>query len=73
MSLIGFTAGIGSNGDKNFSWDVSAVFGTWEQVINDDGEKYSENLIRAGGPRQLTALIRFLARILTLPLQLGSE
>ena len=48
LSLIGLTAGIGSNGDKNFSWDVSAVFGTWERVINDDGEKYSENLIRAG-------------------------
>ena len=54
VSLVGLTAGLGSNGDKNFSWDASALFGTWEQV-NDEGQKYSENLIRAG----ISATYRF--------------
>ena len=46
VSLVGLTAGVGSNSDKSFSWDASALYGTWEQV-NAEGLKYSENLIRA--------------------------
>ena len=45
VGLVGITAGVGSDSDKNFSWDASALYGTWEQV-NADGQKYSENLIR---------------------------
>ena len=54
VSLIGLTAGIGSDGEADFSWDASALFGTWEQV-NDIGQKYSENLIRVG----ISATYRF--------------
>ena len=46
VSLVGLTAGVGSNNDKSFSWDASALYETWEQ-INAEGLKYSENLIRA--------------------------
>lgn len=45
IGFTGLTAGIGSNGDQDFSWDASAVYGTWEQT-DAGGEKYSENLIR---------------------------
>ena len=55
VSLAGLTAGIGSNGDsKSFSWNASALYGTWEQV-NAEGQKYSENLIRAN----ISATYRF--------------
>lgn len=54
VSLIGLTAGIGSDGEADFSWDASALFGTWEQV-NNIGQKYSENLIRVG----ISATYRF--------------
>ena len=54
VSLIGLTAGIGSNREADFSWDASVLFGTWEQV-NDIGQKYSENLIRAS----ISATYRF--------------
>ena len=46
VSLVGLTVGAGSNRDKSFSWDVSALYGTWEQA-NAVGQKYAENLIRA--------------------------
>ena len=54
VSLAGLTGGIGSDGEANFSWDASVLFGTWEQV-NDKGQKYSENLIRVG----ISATYRF--------------
>ena len=54
VSFIGLTAGIGSAGDADFSWDVSALYGTWEQV-NVIGQKYSENLIRVN----ISATYRF--------------
>lgn len=47
VEFIGITAGVGSIGeDEDFSWNVSALFGRWEQV-NNEGQKYSEDLIRA--------------------------
>lgn len=46
VGLIGLTVGVGSNSDKSFSWDVSALYGTWEQT-NAEGQKYSEDLMRA--------------------------
>ena len=55
VELIGLTAGIGSIGeDEDFSWNVSALFGRWEQV-NDEGQRYSEDLIRAS----ISATYRF--------------
>ena len=54
VSFVGLTAGIGSAGDADFSWGVSALYGTWEQV-NAEGQKYSENLIRAN----ISATYRF--------------
>ena len=55
VSLSGLTAGVGSIGeDEDFSWNVSALFGRWEQV-NDEGQKYSEDLIRAS----ISATYRF--------------
>ena len=55
VELIGLTAGIGSIGeDEDFSWNVSGVFGRWERV-NDEGQKYSEDLIRAS----ISATYRF--------------
>ncbi len=54
VSFVGLTVGMGSSGDTDFSWDASALFGTWEQV-NNEGQKYSENLIRAG----ISATYRF--------------
>ena len=54
LSLLGLTAGIGSHGEADFSWDTSVRFGTWEQV-NSKGQKYSENLIRVG----ISATYRF--------------
>ena len=55
VGLIGLTAGIGSIGeDEDFSWNISALFGRWEQV-NDEGQKYSETLIRAS----ISATYRF--------------
>ena len=55
VNLVGLTAGIGSaSGDEDFSWNVSALFGRWEQV-NDEGQKYSEDLIRAS----ISATYRF--------------
>ena len=47
LSLLGLTAGIGSDREADFSWDASVLFGTWEQV-NNKGQKYSENLMRVG-------------------------
>ena len=55
VELIGLTAGVGSIGeDEDFSWNVSALFGRWEWV-NDDGQRYSEDLIRAS----ISATYRF--------------
>ncbi|RKU21626.1 hypothetical protein C6499_21755 [Candidatus Poribacteria bacterium] len=55
VHLIGITAGIGSIGeDEDFSWNVSALFARWERV-NDEGQKYSEDLIRAS----ISATYRF--------------
>ncbi len=54
VGLVGLTVGVGSNRDKSFSWDVSALYGTWEQA-NAEGQKYSENLIRAN----ISATYRF--------------
>ena len=47
VSFTGLTVGAGSNNDKSLSWDASALYGTWEQTVNAEGQKYSENLIRA--------------------------
>ena len=55
VNLEGLTAGIGSGDDENFSWDVSASFGRWERVKTDEGQKYSEDLIRIG----ISATYRF--------------
>ena len=56
VDLIGLTAGVGSVGkDEDFSWNVSGVFGRWERVANDDGQKYSEDLIRVS----ISATYRF--------------
>ena len=54
VGLVGITAGVGSDSDKNFSWDASALYGTWEQV-DAGGQKYSEDLIRAN----ISATYRF--------------
>ena len=54
VNLDGLTGGIGSGGDEDFSWNVSALFGRWEQV-NDEGQKYSEDLVRAS----ISATYRF--------------
>ena len=48
VDLIGLTAGIGSHSGEEFSWDASVLWGRWERTVNDDGQKYSENLFRAG-------------------------
>ena len=49
VGMIGITAGIGSPGeDEDFSWNFSGVFGRWERVANDDGQKYAEDLFRMG-------------------------
>ena len=48
VNLIGLTAGIGSSGEEDFSWNASALFGRWELVANEKGQKYSEDLIRVG-------------------------
>ena len=55
VNLLGLTAGIGSNSEEDFSWSASALFGRWEQVVNDKGQKYSEDLIRVG----ISAAYRF--------------
>ncbi len=71
VSLLGLTVGIGSNGDKNFSWDVSALYETWTQA-NDEGQEYSENLIRAN----ISATYRFNTVLGTAPdspASVGSE
>ncbi len=48
IGMTGITAGIGSVGeDEDFSWNISGIFGRWERVTNDDGQKYAENLIRS--------------------------
>ena len=54
VGLVGLTVGLGSDRDKSFSWDASALYGTWEQV-DVGGQKYSENLIRAN----ISATYRF--------------
>ncbi len=54
VGLVGITVGVGSSRDKDFSWDASALYGTWEQT-NAEGQKYSENLIRAN----ISATYRF--------------
>ena len=54
IELVGLTAGIGSGDDEDYSWNVSALFGRWEQV-NNEGRKYSEDLIRAS----ISATYRF--------------
>lgn len=46
-SLIGVTAGIGSNNDENFSWNASVLLAKWE-TRRPKGNKYSENLFRMG-------------------------
>ena len=46
-SLIGVTAGIGSNDDKNISWDASILLGKWK-IQRLKGHQYSENLLRIG-------------------------
>ena len=48
VQLVGLTAGIGSRDGEDFSWDASVLWGRWEQTVNDDGQKYSEDLIRVG-------------------------
>ncbi len=55
VNLVGLTAGIGSGGDENFSWNLSGLFGQWEQIVTDEGQKYSENIFRAG----ISATYRF--------------
>ena len=56
VNMIGITAGIGSPGeDEDFSWNLSGVFGRWERLVNDDGQKYSEDLFRVG----ISATYRF--------------
>ena len=55
VNLMGLTAGIGSSSEEDFSWSASALFGRWEQVGNDKGQKYSEDLIRVG----ISAAYRF--------------
>ena len=47
VNLVGLTAGIGSGGDEDWAWNLSALFGRWEQVVTDEGQKYSEDLFRA--------------------------
>ena len=48
VDLVGLTAGIGSREGEEFSWDASVLWSRWEQTVNDDGQKYSEDLIRVG-------------------------
>ena len=48
IELLGFTAGIGSSPGGDFSWDASVLWSRWERTVNDDGQKYSEDLIRVG-------------------------
>ena len=55
VNLVGLTAGIGSGGDEDFSWNLSGLFGQWEQIVTDEGQKHSENLFRAS----LSATYRF--------------
>ena len=54
VNLVGFTAGIGSDAEADFSWNASVLFGTWGH-FNNKGQEYSENLIRAG----ISATYRF--------------
>lgn len=67
VNLLGITAGIGSGGEADFSWDASVRFSTWEKV-NDIGQKYSENLIRIG----ISATYHFRTNIGTSDANLGS-
>ena len=55
VNLVGLTAGIGSGGKEDFSWNLSALFGQWERVVTDEGQKYAENLFRAS----ISATYRF--------------
>ena len=56
VGVTGITAGIGSLGeDEDFSWNLSGVFGRWEYLVNDDGQKYAEDLFRVG----ISATYRF--------------
>ena len=55
VNFTGFTTGVGSSGEEDFFWNASALFGRWEQVVNDKGQKYSENLMRVG----ISATYRF--------------
>ncbi len=55
VNLVGLTAGIGSGGDEDWSWNLSALFGRWEQVVTDKGQKRSEDLFRAS----ISATYRF--------------
>ena len=48
VDLVGLTAGIGSRSGEEFSWDASVLWSRWEQTVNDNGQKYSEDLIRVG-------------------------
>ena len=45
LNLAGLTAGIGSDRDKDFSWDASVLYSGWEHV-SDEGQKSSETLTR---------------------------
>lgn len=55
VNLVGLTAGIGSGGDEDLSWNLSALFGRWERIVTDEGQKYSEDLFRAS----ISATYRF--------------
>ena len=48
VDLVGLTAGIGSREGEEFSWDASVLWSRWEQTVSDNGQKYSEDLIRVG-------------------------
>ena len=39
VNLVGLTAGIGSGGDEDFSWNLSGLFGQWEQIVTDEGQE----------------------------------
>ena len=55
VNLVGLTAGIGSGGDEDWSWNLSALFGRWDRIVTDEGQKHSENLFRAN----ISATYRF--------------
>lgn len=48
VELIGLTGGIGSRAGQDITWDASVLWSRWERTVNDDGQKYTEDLIRVG-------------------------